>query len=239
MKKSLLERFISKYNLSGAAEAVTWNATKTGVATKFISDDKHVVGTVQVKNLDLESGEYSIYETGALRGLLSVVGDDVEVGVQKNSNRPVALTFKDGSSKVSFVLADAANIPGVPTLKSLPQFETTIVIDSTFIERFIKAKGALVDVETFTILSDGKTVEVVLGYSDMNTNRVNIKTTATDSVKMDPIDFHARYMKEILSANKEAKVGKLEVATQGLARITFELDEFEVTYYLPQIQRES
>lgn len=239
MKKSVLERFIAKYNLSGAAESVTWTANQSGVSTKFISEDKHVIGDIKCSGIDMDAGEYSIYETGILRSLLSVVGDDVDISVQKTNNRATALTFKDKSSKVSFVLADSSNIPKVPDVKTLPTFGNVITLDSVFMERFVRAKGALADVETFTVLSDGTNTEVVLGYSDMNTNRVNIKTTVQTAEKIDPLDFHSRYMKEILVANKEAKSGKLEIAKEGLARITFELDDFTVTYYMPQIQREN
>lgn len=239
MKKNTLERFISKYNLSGAADAVTWKSGKNGLSTKFISDDKHVIGEVKTDAISLDDGDYSIYETGALRGLLSVLGDDVDISIQRSNGKAVALNMKDDSSKVTFVLADSSNIPGVPNAKQLPDFENVIILDSSFIERFVKAKSALADVETFTVLSDGKSVDIVIGYSDMNTNRVNIKSTTEKSDKIDPIDFHARYMKEILVANREAKSGKLEISSQGLARITFEIDDFTVTYYLPQIEREN
>jgi hypothetical protein len=123
-------------------------------------------------------------------------------------------------------------------LKSLPDFENVITLDPVFIERFIKAKGALPDVTTFTVLSDGKVVQVVLGYDSNNTNRITLSATAESSEKTEPIDFHAKYMRDILSANREATAGKLEVSSQGLARITFVIDDFDVVYYLPQVKRE-
>ena len=239
MKKNTLDRFISKYNLSGAADAVTWKADKTGVSTRFISDDKHVIGDVKATSLTFDDGSYSIYDTTALRGLLSVLDEEIEVTPNKTGAQVTSLTIKDDSTKVAFVLSDAQNIPKVPEIKSLPKFENIIVLDAKFIERFVKAKGALADVETFTVISDGKKVDVVIGYDNNNTNRVTIAATAEQAAKIDPIDFHARYFKDVLVANKEAKSGKLEVSSEGLARITFTVDEFEVTYYLPQIQRES
>lgn len=239
MKKNTLDRFISKYNLSGAADAVTWKADKTGVSTRFISDDKHVIGDVKATGLTFDDGAYSIYDTAALRSLLSVLDEDIEVKPNKTGANITSLTIKDDNTKVQFVLSDAANIPKVPDIKTLPKFENVIVLDAKFIERFVKAKGALADVETFTVLSDGKKVDVVIGYDNNNTNRVTIAATAEQAEKIDPIDFHARYFKDVLVANKEAKSGKLEVSSEGLARITFTIDEFEVTYYLPQIQREN
>lgn len=239
MKKSTLERFISKYNLSGIADGVTWKADKTGVSTKFVSDDKHVIGDIKSTALKFDDGEYSIYDTAALRGLLSVLDDEIEVTPNKTGTRITSLTIKDDSTKVAFVLSDPQNIPVVPAIKALPPFENVILLDAKFVERFIKAKGALADVETFTIVSDGKKVDVVIGYDNNNTNRVTITAATEKSTKIDPIDFHARYMKEILVANKDAKSGKLEVSSEGLSRITFVIDDFEVTYYLPQVQREN
>jgi len=238
MKKSLLERFISKYNLSGGTDGVTWKADKKGLSTKFISDDKHVIGTISTKNITLDVGDYSIYDTPILRGLMSVLDDDITITVNSPNGKATSLTLKDGTSKVVFVLADPSNIAAVPALKTLPDFENVITLDKVFVERFIKAKGALSDVETFTVLSDGKVVQVVLGYDSNNTNRITLAATAESAEKAEPIDFHARYMKEILSANREATSGKLEVSSQGLARITFVIDDFDVTYYLPQVKRE-
>lgn len=239
MKKSLLERFISKYNLSGGTDGVTWKADKKGLSTKFISDDKHVIGNISTKQITLDDGDYSIYDTPVLRGLLSVLDDDVSISVNLHNNKPMSFTLKDDTTKVGFVLADPANIPAVPTTKALPTFENVLTLDKTFIERFVKAKGALPDVETFTVLSDGKVAQIVLGYDNNNTNRITLSVTAEETEQTDPIDFHARYMKEILVANREATAGKLEVSSKGLARITFVIDDFDVTYYLPQVKREN
>lgn len=238
MKKSLLERFISKYNLSGGAEGVTWKADKKGLSTKFISDDKHVIGSISTKEIKMDDGEYSIYETPILKGLMSVLDDDITIAVNTANNKAMSLTLKDANSKVVFVLADPSNIAAVPALKTLPEFENILTLDKVFIERFIVASRALPDVSTFTVLSDGKVVQVVLGYDTNNTNRITLGVTAEQSEKTEPIDFHAKYMREILSANKEATAGKLEVSSEGLARITFTISDFDVTYYLPQVKRE-
>lgn len=238
MKKSYIERFISKYNLGGGTDSVTWIADKKGLTTKFISDDKHVIGTISTKNITLDVGQYSIYDTPVLKGLMSVLDDDVDITVNSPNGKATSLTLKDGTSKVVFVLSDPNNIASVPALKTLPDFENIIILDSVFIERFVKAKGALPDVATFTVLSDGKIVQIVLGYDNNNTNRITLSAESEVVEKIEPIDFHAKYMREILSANREAKSGKLEVSSQGLARITFVIDDFDVVYYLPQVKRE-
>ena len=42
--------------------------------------------------------------------------------------------------------------------------------------------------------------------------------------------------KEILSANKDAKEGYIEVSQAGLARVSFKGDSYTSTYYLVQLQ---
>ena len=46
------------------------------------------------------------------------------------------------------------------------------------------------------------------------------------------VSFNAKYFKSILSANKECKEALLQVSNEGLAKISFAHDNFEVTYYL-------
>ena len=46
------------------------------------------------------------------------------------------------------------------------------------------------------------------------------------------VSFNAKYFKSILSANKECKEALLQVSSEGLAKISFSSDNFDVTYYL-------
>lgn len=237
MQKSILNRFIAKFNLNGTADKVLFKASKDGLSTRFMSDDRHVIGEVSTPELMFDDGEYAVYETPQLRNLLNVLGEDVTVKVQKNTGgKNIGLTFSDKSTKATFVLAaDASNIPDVPKSKAMPPFEISIEINEEFVDRFSKAKGALPDVETFVVKSDGKTVDLVLGHSDMNTNRITIQTSTVPTGKFEPLNFHARYFKDILLANKEADSGTLEVSALGMARVTFAITDFTVTYYLQKM----
>jgi hypothetical protein len=238
MKKSVLERYISKYNLAGSVESVTLTADTKGVSTRFISDDRNVIGEVNTTLLTIDDGNYAIYETQQLKSLLNVLDEDVTLKVNKSGAKNISITLSDDKVKTNFVLASEDNIPKVPLLKKLPTFNIVTTIDKMFVERFVRAKNALPDVETFTVTSDGKSVDIVIGHSKMNTNRVSIGVTATTVDKIDPINFHARYLKDILVANKEAESGTLEVSSDGMARVTFIIPDFKVTYYLPEIKIE-
>ena len=52
MNKIRLNRFIQKYNLAGLIESVTWKADGSKLVTKFISDDKTVLGELELDNFN-------------------------------------------------------------------------------------------------------------------------------------------------------------------------------------------
>ena len=92
MNKIRLNRFIQKYNLAGLIESVTWKADGSKLVTKFISDDKTVLGELELDNFNFEAAELGIYTTSNLSKLLSVMGDDVELQVAKVEDKSIGLT---------------------------------------------------------------------------------------------------------------------------------------------------
>ena len=235
MEKQSLNRFISKYNLSGLVESVKWESEEGSLTTSFISDDKSVLGTVTMTDFDNSDAEFGVYDTTKLTKMLSVLGNEVDFSISDIDGKPVSLKFKDGSTSVNYMLADLSVIPNVPDLKQLPDFNVKIDLDESFINRFIRAKGALPDENTFTLVcKDGKS-QIVLGHSSINTNRITIDVDANCEGSVDPISFSATYLKEILVANKEATNAVLNISSQGLSHIHFEIDNYESNYYLVEI----
>jgi len=227
MKKTSLEGFISRYNLGGEIESVKIVSDKTGMSVKFISDDKTLLGTVTS-----EDAEFAVYTTSQLKNLLGVL--DANINVTAGS---AALEFSDNSTTVNYMMADLSVIPAVPDIKQVPDFESEITLSDEFISRFIKSKGALNESDTFTFqCKDGKG-EIILGYSKINSNRISIKVDCTctkDSVG--PISFSAKYLKEILNANRAPKAANLKIATAGLAQCTFESEGFKSEYFLVEVK---
>ncbi len=238
MEKQSLNRFVSKYNLAGLVESVKWESKDGSLTTSFISDDKSVLGSVSMKDFDSTDATFGVYDTTKLTKMLSVLGDDIEFSINDIDGKSVSLKFKDGSTSVNYMLADLSVIPNVPDLKQLPDFDTEIKLDSNFISKFIKAKGALADENNFTFTCTGeKNGQIILGYSNINTNRIKIDVDCTcKKDKVDPISFSANFLKEILVANKEATDATLKISSQGLAHISFQVDEYESNYYLVEIQ---
>lgn len=232
MKKSSLEGFISRYTLGGEIESVKIISDKTGMSVKFISDDKTLLGTVTSEDAEFADGEFGVYTTSQLKNLLGVL--DANINVTAGS---AALEFSDNSTTVNYMMADLSVIPAVPDIKQIPEFESEITLSDEFIGRFIKSKGALSDSDTFTFQCKGGKGEIILGYSKINSNRISIKVDCTctkDSVG--PISFSAKYLKEILNANRTPKAATLKIATAGLAHCAFESEGFKSEYFLVEVK---
>jgi len=137
---------------------------------------------------------------------------------------------------VDYVLSDLSVISDPPQMKRLPEFGTKIKLERSFIDTFIKGKGALSGVDTFSVVKNGEGCEVVIGYSSTNTNRVNIPVESTSCDIDTPITFNANLFKEVLVANRECSSAILEVSTEGLARVNFKIDDFDSTYYIVAMQ---
>ena len=236
MQKSKLDKFISKYNLGGNVNSVKWKSSGDSISTSFVTPDKSLLGNVTVDKFQFEDAELGIYQTDQLKSLIGVLGDDVSLDLTKFGDKAVSLKVKNGPVSVDYVLSDLSVISDPPQMKRLPEFGTQIKLDRNFIDTFIKGKGALSDVDTFTIVNGTNGSEVVIGYSSTNTNRVNIPVESTSCDVDTPITFNANLFKEVLVANRECSSAVLEVSTEGLARVNFKIDDYDYTYYIVAMQ---
>ena len=232
MQKTKLNKFIQKYNLGGNVNSVKWKSGGDKLSTTFVTPDKSLLGTVTVDKFQFEEAELGVYQTDLLKNLLGVLDDDLSLTLSRFGDKVVALKAKNGSVSVDYVLSDLSVIADPPELKRLPEFGTHIKLDSKFIETFVKGKSALSDVDTFTILKTDNGIEVVIGYSSTNTNRVNIPVDTVTEDLTDSVTFNANLFKEVLLANKECTSAILEVSNEGLAKVNFKIDDYDSTYYI-------
>ena len=235
MDKSKLVKFINKYYLGGNVNSVAINSDGNGLSTRFVSGDKSLLGEVKLKNYSITEADFGVYQTDALLKMLSVLDNDVSVDLVKAEEKAISLDAKDSGAKVRYMLSDLSVINTPPQLKQIPEFELLLNVDKTFVSKFISGKGALPDVESFTIVSGDKP-EVVIGYSSIATNRVAVPVENQTDNTIDNISFNANLFKDVLEANKECESAVLEVSSEGLARITFNVNDYESTYYLVAVQ---
>ena len=235
MDKSKLVKFINKYYLSGNVNSVAINSDGNGLSTRFVSGDKSLLGEVKLKNYSITEADFGVYQTDALLKMLSVLDNDVSVDLVKAEEKAISLDAKDSGAKVRYMLSDLSVINTPPQLKQIPEFELLLNVDKTFVSKFISGKGALPDTESFTIVSGDKP-EVIIGYSSIATNRVAVPVENQTDNTIDNISFNANLFKDVLEANKECEAAVLEVSSEGLARITFNVSDYESTYYLVAVQ---
>ena len=236
MKKSDLLNYVGRYHLAGATTSVKWVAKNGGIETEFITDDQNVIGNVKADNLDLGNNELGVYATPQLVKMLSAVGDDLNVKVNDVDGTAVSIGVNDKDVDMTFMLADLSVIRQVPDLKNTPDWNATIDLDATFINKFIKAKNALPESENFGIKCSSGKVEVIMNYSSINTNRIKFDQDVDSATDMGVICFSSSLLKEILQANKGFESGKLSISEAGLAQVSFELKNGSATYYLVQLQ---
>ena len=236
MQKIKLNKFIQKYNLGGNVNSVKWTSKDNKLSTTFVTPDKSLMGEVSVDNFKFDEGYVGIYTTDQLEKLLNVLSGDITLDVSRSGDKAYSLKIKDGAVSIDYTLSDLSVIPDPPTLKRVPDFETNIKVDSNFIETFIKGKSALPDADTFTIVNKNGDTQVIIGYSTINTNRVNIPVSTTINGLLDNISFNANLFKDILVANKDCTSATLEVSNDGLIRINFKIDDYDSVYYIVATQ---
>ena len=237
MEKARLINFINKYHLGGLVQSVAWNSNGS-LKTRFISDDKCVVGEIKLDKFNSDSSKFGVYNTDLLVKLLGVLGNDVNFQINSAGDKAFSLTLDDKSTTVNYMLADLAVIPPTPELKELPNFELKIAITKEFIDKFIKAKSALPEIEHFTVMKNQKLnkYQIVIGYSNTNSNRISLDIECEASAEIEPISFSAKYFREILASNKDLNGGSMLVSSEGLAKVEFDIDDFESRYFLVKLE---
>src|SRR4051812_30968225 len=104
MQKAILERFISKYSLTGTPERAKWESDGESVTVRFISEDQALAGSVKTNLLKLPVGKFVIYEAAQLRSMLSALGDQIEMKMKVHKEQNVAFIITDETTKVTFAL---------------------------------------------------------------------------------------------------------------------------------------
>jgi len=236
MEKQKLQRFIDKYHLSGNVNSVVLNSVGNTLETRFITGDKSLLGELSMNSWKFEDINLGVYDTEQFSRLLGVLSDDVQIKLTKSGDKAISLEVSDSYSKFNFMLSDLSVINTPPELKTLPEFQLKIKVDTRFITTFIAGKSALPDTDTFSVLSNNDVVKLVIGHSSINTNKVTLPVETEIYEDIDIVSFNAELFKDVLTANKECESAVLEISESGLARINFKVDEYDVTYYLVAVR---
>lgn len=234
MNKYHLLSFIQKYSLGGKIESVAWETNEV-LKTRFMSEDKNLIGSVEYNSLDVKDlggTKLGLYKTSPLVKILNVLEDEVDMKLTSSGEKPIAIKFEDSKMKVSYALADLVVIQTVPALKYEPkEYDVILKIDKDFSERFIKVSNAMVDVENFTVNATSKKTNLTFGATDVNVNRTILDVEVEKTSDIEKQVFDSVLFKEILNANKGVE-SKFNISKEGIAKIIFKTDEYTATYYL-------
>ena len=236
MDKQTLMGFVNRFYLGGQTQSAPVVSTKDTLSCSFINSAKSCVGDIVLSKNGFGDYEMGLYEIQDLIKLLNVL--DGELVVKANEVGDVVsqlvISQKSNNTKVNYGLARLDVVSKKPDLTNVPDFDLELKLDKQFISSFISGKGALSEVSTFAVLSDGVEVKIVIGYSSSTqSNKVTIPVEARRKSSLDDaIFFDADTFKEVLTANKDCESATLHVSAAGLAKVNFKVDDFDSTYIL-------
>jgi hypothetical protein len=235
MDKTKLTKFIEKYYLGGSVESVKLEIEKNVLKTGFSTEDRTMIGKVAVKDFKFEDSEFGIFTTSELNKILNALDSEISISLNKIEEKPVNLKIEDKLLKTIFTISDPDIIQTkAGAIKQLPEFDAEVTIDSTFISTYLKSYSAI-QANNVAIKAEGKTITFIIGFSDINTNRISFTVNGTVSKTFSPLSFSTEYFKQILVANKECGSGKLFISQQGLLRFQFKEDDYSSEYFLVKL----
>lgn len=242
VKKSVLERFISKYNLSSLIETATWTADDKGLTTVALTDEQSLWCKVSTNMLLIEAGSYYIPDTSKLRSMLGSVGEDLKMKLvqSRETHRPVSLGVSDGEVKLSYGLGDVDTVKPVADISLADQFinknyDLVIKLTPKFMATFAKACASLKEAREYAVIANTAHKNVVIEvnhHPTHNRNTISIETETERIENIEPLYFSSPYTNAILAANKECENGTLSISADGLACFKFSKDGFDSLYYL-------
>jgi hypothetical protein len=234
---------IERYYLNGTVESVKWNVASNKLNIDFVSPNQDLVGHVEC-DVELEDGTIGIFNTSGLLKMLSILDMDILINVEKQHKVSTKLQIEDSNFSLQYSLADPFIIQTTPAI-SEPEYEITFDINSEFIMRFAKAKGALGSnikeifrVSTSVNEENNKQVKLLLGEPTSHSNKVEFTTEASfNEMHIGFLSFNSAYMKEILNASKDDLIdAKGYISTQGLLKLEISTETGKAVYYLPEVQ---
>ena len=234
MKVKVLENILKKYYLGGIVDSVKLTPTKNGTKISFISPASNLVGIIETSKLNLNTkNEIGIFSTKKLLKMLSIFKDEVEVSYNGEK-----LNLKDSKFDVNFSLCQIDLISQFPKSIGLPeQFNQVITFEKDFINDFTTASKAI-DSDVFKLSMDKiGNIIFIMGdvrnkYSDKISLKVQPDPSYTIGTRFDDMTFQLNEVEEILSANKDSTESQISISGEGMIKLYFKNEDYEVNYYL-------
>ena len=260
MQKSKILNSIQRYLLNDPQGSVKWSVKDKEATIHFLNQDKTCRGIVTQKGVELEDGEFGIYDTPKFKQVFTALDSDVSLEFHENHGIQTALYLKDESITVDFLLSSLDVIftdqnpdpESARPFKEVPNPNIELTLTQDFVNRFIKSKNALPDAAIFAITTQPKIgengkdqCEFVINYSTHPTNQIKIPVDAKLNSEMELIAFNADVFKEILIANKDFVTAKIKLyhiyrsdlgRSMGMVESEFFGEDWHSVYRLNKIE---
>ena len=240
MKKSILELFIKKFNLDGIIPKVKlkYTAAEKTLHARAVANNRSFMVDIILNDFDAFGADDAIICLGdveKMKGMLKPFGEDISLAINKNGDRILGFTINDADCEVYCSAADSVSIDPVPkTIDSIPSPDVIVPLTDELIEKFIKSKLALKEVDLFAVGMNKKNLfEIVFGYLTSNSNKIRL-TPATDPIKNKltaAMQFPVINIVEVLRANADMEDGVLSIIQdQNLIQLSFSNPMFKCQY---------
>ena len=237
MKKSELASYIEKYHLGGIVESVLWEVDpKTNMATvQFVATENSTVGKVKFPFINIGTNpKFGIASTSSLLKMLSVMNEEIEMSTEVTHGINMGLLINDSVYNGKFSLADVHNLPEVPEVGEPKFYELTLDLDKDFKDQYLKAYKALGSINRITIEAKEK-IKFTLGNKESYANKMSFEKESMKYIPIKPVSFSGEALAAILKCNDVEK-GVLEVSEKGLLKISFHTDDYDVTYFIVELE---
>ena len=242
MTKDTLITFIRRYGLGDIISKVKWKYTagdKTLHARAAADNRSFIVDVIRNDFVDFgsEDAVICIGDTDKVKNMLSPFEDgaDINVSINKSGDRILGLQFSNTDIECYCTAADPTSIdPVAKNINDISEYHVVVPLTEEFLEKFLKARNALKDVDSFSMGMNKKGLfEVVIGYATSNSNRIRITpTTDPDKNKLDTaLAFSVKNVAEVFKACADITGGTLSINNAGIAKLYFKNDKYTCTYY--------
>ena len=240
MKKETLETFIRRYTLGNLIPKVKWkySAKDKTLHTRALADNRCFIADVVMTDFT-ELGDNDVVicigDTEKVKAMMSPFDEDINIAINKNGDRVLGFTLSDADCESYCTAADPTAIDPVPkNLQEIPEYHVVIPLTEDFLTKFMKARSALDDVDTFSVGMNKKGIfEMVVGYTTANSNRIRIAPQcAPDKNKIDAaLSFPIKNLAAIFKANSDITDGVLSINSGGIIRVYFKNEKYTCSYY--------
>ena len=185
----------------------------------------------------LEDAELGVFDTNKLSKLISITNGDLMISLEKIKAVYTKMHIADLNFDLTYSLADILILGKNTYYEDPEEWEVDLTLEPEDIDRLIKAKNALGDVNSMLITTttdfDGNNIcEFIFGDNTGFSNKISYKIQGNITESDIQIPFDSNIFKDILNSNKDMFKGQLKLSTTGILKLNFTSEEIISEYYV-------